>query len=129
MALFKSVLSVEEISQLMDGSLLEGFTPDADEDGMRDSWEAANEVDDPAANPDGDLLTNLQEHDLGTDPNKADTDGDDLNDDVETKTGTWASATDTGTDPILADSDSDGLDRCYSFDDWSWRRGRNLDSV
>lgn len=108
-ALFKSVLTEEEIAQLMDGSLLAGFDPDADDDGMRDAWETENGVDDPAADPDGDLLTNLQEHDLNTDPNEADTDSDNLNDNVETNTGTWVSATDTGTDPNNADSDGDGL--------------------
>ncbi|MCB1095403.1 MAG: LamG domain-containing protein [Verrucomicrobiae bacterium] len=108
-AVFKSVLTEEELSKLMDGSLLSDFNPDADGDGMLDSWELANNVDDPAGNPDGDKLTNLQEHDLGTNPNSGDTDGDDLADDVETKTGVWVSAEDTGTDPLVVDSDGDGL--------------------
>ena len=44
-----------------------------------------------------------------TDPNNPDTDGDGLNDDVETNTGTSNGPSDTGTDPLIADGDSDGL--------------------
>jgi len=53
-----------------------------------------------ATDPDGDLLTNQQERELGTDPNNADTDGDGLNDNVELA---------TGTDPLDPDTDGDGL--------------------
>jgi hypothetical protein len=49
------------------------------------------------------------EGELGTDPLKADTDGDGLPDGVETSTGIWGSASDTGTNPLNADTDGDGL--------------------
>ncbi len=59
---------------------------------------------------DGDGLTDLDEYEeTRTNPTKVDTDGDDLNDGVETNTGTYVSATNTGTDPNKADSDKDGL--------------------
>lgn len=44
-----------------------------------------------------------------TNPLLPDTDGDGLNDDVETNTGVYASAFDTGSDPNNPDSDGDGL--------------------
>jgi hypothetical protein len=47
--------------------------------------------------------------DTGTDPFTADTDGDGLDDGVETGTGSYVSTTDTGTDPNTADGDGDGL--------------------
>ncbi|HCV42840.1 MAG TPA: hypothetical protein DGH68_05110, partial [Bacteroidetes bacterium] len=50
---------------------------------------------------DGDRLTNGEEEKLGTDPTKADTDGDGLNDGDE--------AMKYKTDPLKADSDGDGL--------------------
>lgn len=56
---------------------------------------------DGAADPDGDGLTNDQEHQLGTNPNSADTDGDGLSDGNEVRT--------YRTDPKRADSDGDGL--------------------
>ena len=52
---------------------------------------------------DGDEVSN------GTDPNNDDTDGDGLLDSVETNTGTYVSPSDTGTDPQLADSSGDGF--------------------
>ena len=51
----------------------------------------------------------MQEFQRGTKPTVADTDGDTLNDGVETKTGTYVSPSDTGTDPLRPDSDTDGL--------------------
>ena len=63
----------------------------------------------PKQIPDGDELTNLKEFELGSDPNKADTDGDGLNDNVETGTGTYVDAGNTGTSPTSDDSDDDGL--------------------
>lgn len=64
---------------------------------------------DPDGDRDGDGLTNREEQELGTDPDKADTDGDGLKDGSETLTGVWNGPADTGTDPRLADSDGDGL--------------------
>jgi alpha-galactosidase len=46
---------------------------------------------------------------LGSDPLKADSDGDGLPDGVETNTGTWAGPSDPGTNPVIADTDADGL--------------------
>ncbi|MEN8848739.1 MAG: hypothetical protein ABF377_11775 [Akkermansiaceae bacterium] len=54
-----------------------------------------------------DNLTNFQEQTLKTNPRNEDSDDDNLNDDVETNTGVWDSATNTGTDPLDADSDDD----------------------
>lgn len=89
-------------------------TLDTDGDGMPDWWEFAKQLkpgvaDDGAADPDGDGLTNLQESMRDTEPRIADTDGDRLNDSVETNTGSFLGATDTGTHPLLPDTDDDGL--------------------
>ena len=88
---------------------------DTDNDGLRDDWEYAFDLnpflDDSGNDTDleggADGLTHLQELTLGTDPQKADTDGDLLLDGVETNTGIFRSATDTGTDPNQADTDGD----------------------
>ncbi len=53
---------------------------DADADGVGDACDA---VDDNTADPDGDTLTNAQEHVLGTDPLNPDTDGDGAKDNVD----------------------------------------------
>ncbi len=55
----------------------------------------------PDDDNDGDGLTNGYEQKIGTDPNKADTDGDGLTD--------YEEVTKTHTDPLKADSDGDGL--------------------
>lgn len=56
---------------------------------------------DPNANTDGDCLTDLQEIELGTDPDRADADADA---DTITDCDEYA----LGTNPTLADSDGDG---------------------
>ncbi|MBN1538820.1 MAG: PKD domain-containing protein, partial [Candidatus Thermoplasmatota archaeon] len=60
---------------------------DSDGDGMPDWWEDEysldKNVDDAQRDYDRDLLTNLQEYRLGTDPNNPDTDGDGLPDNWE----------------------------------------------
>jgi hypothetical protein len=83
----------EEISDrnaILNGFTLERISPvtDNDSDGLRDDWEAkffgnmdAKATDDP----DNDGLTNLEEQTLGTEPNKADSDGDGLSDGDEVK--------------------------------------------
>ena len=48
---------------------------DLDGDGLPDTWEAANGLDDPGGDPDDDGLENSCEFTLGTDPNNDDTDG------------------------------------------------------
>ncbi|MCB9685884.1 MAG: right-handed parallel beta-helix repeat-containing protein [Alphaproteobacteria bacterium] len=64
-----------------------GQTADSDADGMLDGWEihyGTNRwVDDTASDDDGDGVTNLEEHDAGSDPGAIDTDGDGVEDGVE----------------------------------------------
>jgi hypothetical protein len=72
---------------------------------MPDAWEDAHGLDktdpsDAGADADGDLRTNLQEYQEGTDPLAPDTDADGLDDGDEAS---------LGTDPNAADSDGDGL--------------------
>ena len=79
---------------------------DSDDDGMLDGWEVDHGLDplddsDTDGDPDGDGLTNLEEHELGTDPNDDDSDDDGLLDGDEVRT--------HGTDPADDDSDDDGL--------------------
>jgi arylsulfatase A len=98
---------------------------DSDRDGMPDSWEDANGLDqgDPAdagldndTNGGADGLTSLEEFQTGTDPQDADTDDDGLKDGDEVR-GTlnrWhagVSGTPPGdpTNPRAADSDDDGI--------------------
>ncbi|MGK0188277.1 MAG: hypothetical protein ACI9R3_004069 [Verrucomicrobiales bacterium] len=89
-------------------------TGDSDSDGMPDAYEKEHGLNpansaDAAQDADNDGLTNLKEYEIGTDLNKPDTDGDGLNDNVETGTLVWDSADDTGTDPTEPDTDGDGL--------------------
>lgn len=110
--LHNEVLDATEVENLFEN----GLRPpgDADGDGMPDEWEVTNGLDpddsaDAALDADGDTLTNVQEFALRTNPKEVDTDMDGLQDNVETKTETWVSATDTGTNPTRPDSDRDGL--------------------
>lgn len=87
---------------------------DTDADGLPDVWEKLyfpNDLTKLTANGDYDQdgLKDSGEYQRDSDPTKPDTDGDGLGDAVETKTGTYVSATDTGTDPKKADTDGDGL--------------------
>lgn len=87
---------------------------DDDTDNLRDSWEELYAPGNLATlnsgvSSDADLLLNEQEQDAGTDPLNPDTDGDNLDDDVETNTGLFVSASDTGTDPCDTDTDDDTL--------------------
>jgi hypothetical protein len=62
---------------------------------------------DAAEDQDTDGLTNLQEFTRGTAPDRADTDGDTINDGVEVNR--QAGGTAAPTNPLLADTDGDGL--------------------
>ena len=57
---------------------------DFDGDGLPDAWErrhfTSTDAQDGAGDPDADGLNNTRENELGTDPNKADTDGDGIED-------------------------------------------------
>jgi len=124
-AIWDEALSENDIAALASGAMSPGGpSEDDDEDGLPDAWEElrADNLEDLnglGAGPgpgsgtgdfDGDGLTDLDEYEeTKTDPTKADTDGDELEDGVETDTGTYVSATNTGTDPRNADTDGDGL--------------------
>lgn len=92
---------------------LDAALVDTDGDEMPDSYENLYglnpAVDDAAGDLDNDMLTNLEEFNLGTLPNNNDTDGDGYLDGVESNTGTWVSASDTGSNPFLSDTDGDTL--------------------
>ncbi len=62
--------------------------PDADNDNLSDSEEAANGTDPKKPDTDGDGLQDGDEVGMGTDPLKADTDGDGVNDHDESESGT-----------------------------------------
>lgn len=70
---------------------------DRDNDGMPDSWELAYGLNplsnDANSDPDGDNVKNINEYRLGTNPNKADTDGDGITDDLDLVKGSgfWGS--------------------------------------
>ncbi len=113
-ALFDVALSQEQIQSVMQGDF-GGAARDSDGDGMTDAYENGYAFLDPqnpadaAEDEDNDGLTNLEESQIGTRPDLADTDGDGLPDGVETRTGIFVDANDTGTDPLRADTDGDGL--------------------
>ena len=122
-AVWKEVLDEEAVRALADGA-----SPidkeDGDKDGLPDFYEESlvdnledlnGSLDGPGPGSgtgdfDGDGLSDLEEYEeMKTNPTKKDTDGDGLNDDVETNTGEWVSVTNTGTDPLNADSDDDNI--------------------
>jgi hypothetical protein len=74
--------------------------------GIPDSWAILHGLDPtnptmPSEDPDHDGLTNLQEFQLGTDPNNQDTDGDGLSDGDEVNK--------YHTSPLIPDTDGDGI--------------------
>ena len=88
---------------------------DFDDDGLPNSYEERfafldpNNAADAALDEDGDTVSNLDEFENNTAPDKKDTDEDGLDDNVETNTGTFVDAGNTGTDPLEPDTDEDGL--------------------
>ena len=114
-AIFKRELTPAEVASLASGASPASLDPsnDADGDGLADAWELRFAADltvlTAAGDADADGLANLQEFQQGTKPTSNDTDGDGFLDGVETKTGTWVSASDTGTNPLVPDTDGDGL--------------------
>ena len=99
-------LSEEESLDAFSRIAIEVPDDDADGDGLPDFWEMAffeGDIEDvaPDGNPDGDGFDNAAELANGTDPTKADTNGDGLNDDVEVNG-------EIPTDPKIADTDGDG---------------------
>ena len=89
-------------------------TADLDNDGMWDRWEILNglnpALNDSAASPDNDGLTNVQEFQLGTDPHESDTDSDQMPDGWENTHLLDPLLNDAGQDP-----DGDGLTNLEEF--------------
>ncbi|MEO1860019.1 MAG: LamG-like jellyroll fold domain-containing protein, partial [Verrucomicrobiales bacterium] len=72
-AIWREVLPEAAIAALADGLSPIGATQeDEDGDGLPDSWEEKYGVDDPEGDDDNDGLTNIEEYELRTKPNKAD---------------------------------------------------------
>jgi len=105
--------STDSTNEFFEKSFQIQIVADSDNDGLDDNWELLFfdnlTIATGAGNNDTDALTNSQEQALGSDPTLADTDGDGLDDDIETNTGIFSSPADSGSNPILADSDGDGL--------------------
>jgi hypothetical protein len=108
-AVWNRALTTGELRQIWNAGLGIPMTDlivgtDGDNDGMSDAYESAHglnpALDDSGLDLDGDGLSNLEEHDSGSDPNNPDTDGDGLEDDAEAA---------AGTNPLGTDTDGDGL--------------------
>ena len=113
-SLWNLALTPTDVAALASADNALGVIDDADVDGLPDAWERKfglnpGDPGDASLDGDNDLLTNLEEFAAGTNPTLQDTDGDSLNDGIETDDGLWVSATATGTSPRSADTDRDGL--------------------
>ncbi|HMO51721.1 MAG TPA: S8 family serine peptidase, partial [Kiritimatiellia bacterium] len=103
---YQEFLGVDGIASTKTNDWTHPNNPDTDGDGMPDGWEffyGFNPLDpsDAELDADGDMLTNLQEYQFGTNPRLYDTDADGLSDGEEVLI--------FGTDPLNPDSDGDGL--------------------
>lgn len=114
--LWDGALSGNDIQSVMNDGVasFQPENPDRDGDGILNEHEAQFGLDpdvaDSDSDKDGDGLTAIVEiTELGTDPTKADTDEDGLNDKAESNTGVYVDASNTGTNPLVADTDGDGL--------------------
>ncbi|WP_442758989.1 GlyGly-CTERM sorting domain-containing protein [Vibrio penaeicida] len=90
---------------------------DSDSDGMSDSWENKYGYDpqnagDASLDGDNDNLTNLEEHNVGTNPNLSDSDNDGLSDYIEIN--------DSHSNPTIHDTDNDDIP-----DGWEYENGLN----
>ncbi len=118
-AVFSHALSATDAFSLSTGvspETLPGVSAtDSDIDGLADMWEYRffpgdlTQLTGLLQDKDLDGLSNETEFLRGTNPGNPDTDGDSLNDSVETGSGNWLDITDTGTSPFLTDSDGDTL--------------------
>lgn len=103
-------------------TVLETPQSDTDGDGMPNVWERKHELDpndpnDVDKDPDNDNLTNIEEYNEGTDPQKPDTDNDGLSDGDEVNTYQT-----NGTNP---DTDDDGHidgEDAYPLDSAQWEK-------
>ncbi|MEP4076206.1 LamG-like jellyroll fold domain-containing protein [Haloferula sp.] len=103
--------SDDQAPQSLGDLMIAAGNGDNDADGLPDEWEltyglgfssatGASGDDGASGDPDGDLLSNLEEYNNGTNPVHSDTDGDGLHDGDEVNN--------HASDPTLTDSDSDG---------------------
>jgi len=81
------------VGELSDSRPAKSYVQDTDGDGLPDQWELAHGFDpltpgEQLLDSDQDGLNNLQEYQLGTDPNNPDTDGDGISDELEAAFGT-----------------------------------------
>ncbi|MEJ2723120.1 MAG: hypothetical protein P8175_00490, partial [Deltaproteobacteria bacterium] len=109
-------LTVENVTDQA-GNLLNPTTVkvnDCDDDGMADDWETVRGVGDPAGDPDGDELNNLEEFSESTDPQSPDTDGDGLPDGWEVTYG-LNPLDSTGDNGGSGDTDNDGSTNYEEF--------------
>ncbi|MFN8490831.1 MAG: VWA domain-containing protein [Caldilineaceae bacterium] len=79
----RAVAHVNDTQREALGSFAVVASPDANQNGLPDSWEQENGITNPDADNDLDGLDNLSEYQLGTDPNNSDTDGGGENDGSE----------------------------------------------
>ncbi len=105
-----SLISVRIDGVVTTATVVVSLTGDLDGDGIPDGIEQQYGMDpndpiDAHEDQDKDGLSALEEYQLGTDPNTADTDADGINDGEEVNTGKDGFIT----NPLLADSDGDGI--------------------